>query len=250
MAPLSSVDKPKQFHALADNNLSLLQQTILRVEDDNRFAPPAIFGNVRHATHIQEQVAEVECVPLITFLEPVMRNTAAPILLSAFYAQDSGFRYLLVQPSDHCINSIGAFIANVLTALNDANIISYFGITPDRAYSGYGYIQESAQGVLFHEKPDLDKAAFLISQGALWNSGIFLLEVSGFLKEAACVMPDLFEALSNDGFDAYSRISSLSFDKAFCERTIKGRLYKADFDWMDMGSWDALCTLISRESVA
>ena len=103
---------------------------------------------------------------------------------------------------------------------------------------------------MFHEKPDPDKAAFLISQGALWNSGIVLLEVSGFLKEAACVMSDLFEALSNDGFDAYSRIASLSFDKAFCERTLEGRLYNADFDWMDMGSWDALCTLISRESVA
>lgn len=250
LAPLSSVNNPKQFHALAHDDLSLLQQTILRVNNAHLFAPPVLFGNERHESHIKEQLAAIECVPSAVFLEPIMRNTAAPVLLSALYAQDAGFERMLVLPSDHRIHNEKVFIRDASIAAQGEEIISYFGITPDRPYSGYGYIQETSKGIIFYEKPEAQKAATLIANRALWNSGIFLLQVTAFLEAAAHLMPDLFEVLSQDGFDAYSRIPDVSFDKTFCERTSSGKLYKANFDWMDLGSWEALAALETKESAA
>lgn len=169
-----------------------------------------------------------------------MRNTAAPVVLSALYARKEGFDKVLVLPSDHHIQDVAAFVSDVESASMDDAVISYFGIAPDRPYTGYGYIQNDSEGIVFHEKPDIGKAAALILNGALWNSGIFLLNVAAFLGEAARIMPDLYEALLNGGFESYPHIPSVSFDKAFCERTSIGRLHKASFDWMDMGSMESL----------
>ena len=250
LEPLSSADKPKQFHALAHEDLTLLQQTILRVTDDPHFAPPVLFGNLRHEEHINEQLGAIKCQPSAIFLEPMMRNTAAPVLLAALHGHEQGFQHILVLPSDHCIRNIQAFSRDISIAAKGGNMISYFGIAPDRPYSGYGYIQDTGKGIVFHEKPEVEKAAALIMEGALWNSGIFLLRVPDFLEAAARIMPYLLGALCSDGFEAYSRIPAISFDKAFCEHLSLGHLYRASFDWMDLGSWDALGALNNKESAA
>lgn len=250
LAPLSSADKPKQFHALAHDELSLLQQTALRVKDERHFAPLVLFGNIRHEDHIKEQLAVIGCTPSTMFLEPLMRNTAAPVLLSALHANRNGFEQVLILPSDHCIYDREAFCCDIHMASKDEAVISYFGIAPDRPYSGYGYIQETSDGIVFHEKPVMDKAVLLILEGALWNSGIFLLHVSSFLETAARIMPDFLEAISNKGLESYTCIPDISFDKAFCEHTSLGRLHKANFDWADLGSWEALASLEMKEGAA
>lgn len=250
LAPLSSADKPKQFHALVHEDLTLLQQTILRVADDRYFAPPILFGNFRHEAHIKEQIGAIQGNPSAIFLEPMMRNTAAPVLLAALHGHEQCFQYILVLPSDHCIRNVQAFSHDIGIAAKGGNMISYFGIVPGRPYSGYGYIQDTAKGIVFHEKPEVEKAAALIAEGALWNSGIFLLHVPIFLEAAAHIMPDLLGALSSDGFKAYSRIPAISFDKAFCENVSSGHLYTAGFDWADLGSWDALDALNNKENAA
>jgi len=250
LAPLSTSVKPKQFHALAHQSFSLFQQTVLRVADKQYFAPPVIMGNINYKGHIEGQLAEINCKPTKTFLEPVMRNTAAPVLLSALYAQDVGYKKMLVLPSDHCIINSEIFVSDILTASKKEEMISYFGIKPDRPDSGYGYLMEADSRISFYEKPDAASAEALINNGALWNSGIFLLQVPQFLKSTAFTMPKLYKALLSDGLGAYKVLPSVSFDKAFCERTAEGRVHKANFDWSDLGSWESLNALKKPESAA
>jgi len=250
LAPLSTSAKPKQFHALAHHSLSLLQQTVLRVANKQHFAAPVIVGNVKHKGHIEEQLGSISCAPFKVFLEPAMRNTAPPILLSALYAKKIGYGHMLILPSDHYIGNIDIFVSDIVAASERGEMISYFGIEPDHPYSGYGYLMQTESAVLFHEKPERAKAEDLIKRGALWNSGIFLLKVPQFLQSAALTMPKLYNALLNEGLGAYKNLTSVSFDKAYCELTAEGQVLKANFDWTDLGSWASLSALKKIESAA
>ena len=73
--PLSSAERPKQFHRLAGPH-SLLQATALRVADPELFAAPLVIASEAHAEAVQVQLAEVEAVAARLILEPVGRNTA------------------------------------------------------------------------------------------------------------------------------------------------------------------------------
>lgn len=241
LAPLSTPSLPKQFLRLDDPALSLLQQTLMRVRKPDIFAPPVLFGSVHHHAVLQQQIDDMACVPAALFLEPVMRNTAAPVFLAALYAARTGYEYVLVLPSDHVIANEQAFVEDIRHAAEGGAVISYFGIAPDSPRDCFGYLYEEAgRGIRFHEKPDTATAQTLIGRGALWNSGIFLLRTTGFLAEAACVAPDLLEMLSMHSLEAYEHIAPIPFDTAFCEQTGCGRLYRARFDWVDLGNWVAL----------
>ena len=66
--------------------------------------------------------------------------------------------------------------------------IAILGITPDRPETGYGYIrtQADAAGLAvaqFVEKPNLDTAkGYLAAGGYYWNSGMFVLRASVWMK--------------------------------------------------------------------
>ncbi|MAE51484.1 MAG: hypothetical protein CMH27_06715 [Micavibrio sp.] len=244
LAPLSTMDKPKQFHALSGGVHTMLQQTILRVRCPSIFAAPVLFGNIRHQESIKRQLEGIECTPSEVFLEPVMRNTAAPVFLSALYALQKGFDKALILPSDHCIQDENAFWDDIERAEKSGSLITYFGIEPDHPHDGFGYISEKQSGIIFHEKPDIQTARKLIAAGALWNSGIFLLDVVPFLQEVEIVAADLLDMLKVNSLEAYAHIADAPFDKVFCEQTRKGTLLRAGFDWHDLGSWDALRQIV------
>jgi mannose-1-phosphate guanylyltransferase/mannose-1-phosphate guanylyltransferase/mannose-6-phosphate isomerase len=76
-------------------------------------------------------------------LEPKARNTAPAIALAALLAPSDA--PMLVMPSDHLIRDREAFLAAVRAAVPAAEEgwLVTFGIAPDRAETGYGYIREA-----------------------------------------------------------------------------------------------------------
>ena len=94
---------------------------------------------------------------------------------------------MLVMPSDHAIGDLAAFrqaIERAAAAARAGRLVT-FGITPERAETGYGYIasgrplERRATGVFavtgFVEKPDPETAERYVASGEyFWNSGIFL----------------------------------------------------------------------------
>ena len=118
--------------------------------------------------------------------EPVGRNTAPAIGLAAFLLlRENPEAVIGMFPSDHVIADEPRYRETlergIAIAAAGANIV-VLGIRPNRAETGYGYIEAGSafQGDVlrvrrFTEKPDANKAAEFVAAGNyFWNSGMFL----------------------------------------------------------------------------
>lgn len=255
--PLSREAKPKQFLALTGER-TMLQLTADRVADASVFEPAIVVASERHADEIAAQLAGAH-VRLI--LEPSARNTAPAIALAALAVDSDAL--LLVMPSDHLIGDAAAFSAAVGRAapLAAQDWLVTFGIRPDRAETGYGYIQrgeELAPGVFraerFVEKPDAARAESYVAAGDYdWNGGIFLFRAGAYLDALRIHEPAIFDACAaaladsrwEDGRlkpddSGFAASPSRSIDHGVMEKAERIAVVPVAMDWSDLGSWDSL----------
>ena len=268
--PMSRALFPKQLQPLVGNR-SLLQDTALRVEDSRHFHAPVVVCNAEHRFAVAEQLRQAARPAAAILLEPVARNTAPAIAAAAqtLLERDPG-ALMLVLPSDHAMSRANAWISAVLAAETaaQAGAIVTFGIRPDRAETGYGYIQagEAAAGACrrieaFVEKPDLATAERLVAGGRhYWNAGIFLLSARVLLDELTRYEPTIVEAvaqavaLGRRDLDfirldpaAFAKAPARSVDYAVMEHTDRGMVVPVDPGWSDVGSWRALHDIATRD---
>ncbi|MDN5780434.1 MAG: mannose-1-phosphate guanylyltransferase/mannose-6-phosphate isomerase [Luteimonas sp.] len=265
--PLSREAYPKQFLALA-GECTMLQDTWKRAAELAGDAAPIVVANEEHRFLAAEQLRQVGVEHAAILLEPVGRNTAPAIAAAALQAAAGGEDpLLLVLPSDHVVRDVPAFRNAVRAAMPAAagGALVTFGIVPEAAETGFGYIQsEAAQpgaggnGVRrvlrFVEKPDAATAQrYLDAGGYYWNSGMFLFRASRYLAELERFRPDIlaavraaFEAAQRDGdfirLDkaAFAASPSDSIDYAVMEKTDRAMVLPVDIGWNDVGSWSAL----------
>lgn len=263
--PLSRTTLPKQLLPLT-SELSLLQQTVLRVALFPEIAPPLVVCNHEHRFLIAEQLRTVGVAPRAILLEPVGRNTAPAAAVAALaLADEDPDAILLTLPSDHVIKNHQALLDAVLSAsvAAKAGHIVTFGITPAAPATGYGYIQsgEALAGLdgchriaRFIEKPDLAAAERLIAAGGhYWNSGIFVFSAARYLEELRRLQPQVLDACTQarklaqtdpefTRLDqaAFAASPSISIDYAVMEHTGCGAVLPVDLGWSDVGSWNAL----------
>jgi len=265
--PMSTSERPKQFLPLTDQ-LTMFQLTALRVADANRFGPPLIVANARHAGLIEDQLAEIEVVPGALILEPCPRNTAPAIALAAL---EAGTSSILVMPSDHVIADNGAFLRAIESALPllGEDWLVTFGIEPTGPETGYGYIQSGdalAPGLQrvkrFVEKPDRANAEAMIGAGGhYWNGGIFLFRADAFVEALARHAPEMLAAArsSLEGAPrsgvriepeeaAFAASPSDSIDYAVMEKADRVAVAPVRMGWSDVGSWDALYELGAKDA--
>ena len=277
--PLSREAYPKQFLPLVGDD-TMLQATWLRVAE-LADAAPIVVANEEHRFLSAEQLRQVGVSAPEILLEPVGRNTAPAIAAAALQAQaDGGDPLLLVLPSDHVIADAGAFRAAVRTASVAAagtddtpGALVTFGIVPDSAETGFGYIQaehadegkgEAVRKVRrFVEKPDAATAqSYLDAGGFYWNSGMFLFRASRFLQELERFRPDIlaacraaFAQAQRDGDfvrldrEAFAACPADSIDYAVMEKTDAAMVLPVDIGWSDVGSWSALWDVSERDAV-
>ncbi|OWY18366.1 mannose-1-phosphate guanylyltransferase/mannose-6-phosphate isomerase [Thioclava sp. JM3] len=262
--PLSRRSYPKQFAELT-GPVTLFQATAERLSGAG-FAPPLVLTQSDFRFIATEQLAAVGIDPGAVMLEPEGRNTAPAVLAAALWLRrEAGEEALmLVAPSDHVIADAQAFqeaIAGAELAARRGRLVT-FGITPDRAETGYGYLepsQESGVGgpvplVRFIEKPDLVRARALYESGDyLWNSGLFLFSAGAILEAARTHAPSLlarveaaFAAARADlGFlrldpDTWGDAPDISIDYAIMERAGCVSVMPVQAGWSDLGDWEAV----------
>ena len=266
--PMSRPERPKQLLSLTADD-TMLQLTARRAAGE-RFAAPVVVANARHADLIDEQLAAVGVTPQAVVLEPVGRNTAPAIALAAL-AVGGGEDALLVMPSDHVIGDVDAFHAAVARAmpLVAAGWLVTFGIAPDAAETGYGWIQRGeplADGVFrvrrFVEKPPQDAADAMLAAGDhSWNGGIFLFRADMYLQALAQHDPAILVSaeaamdsarreggriLPDDA--AFSGCPNDSIDYAVMEKAERVAVVPVAMGWSDVGSWDALHAISDRDN--
>ncbi|MDX3886031.1 MAG: mannose-1-phosphate guanylyltransferase/mannose-6-phosphate isomerase [Sphingomonas sp.] len=265
--PLSRSIRPKQLLNLTADR-SMLQLTAARAEDDSRFDPPIIVANEAHADEIERQLADVGIRPQSLILEPVARNTAPAIALAALSVAPDAV--LLVMPSDHVIGDVQAFHAAITDALPlvEQGWLATFGIAPDGPETGYGYIKagaELAPGIRkvdsFVEKPDRATAEAYLAEGSYaWNGGIFLFRADAYLAALAEHAPAIAEAARaamagatragpriHPAAEAFRASPSDSIDYAVMEKADRVAVAPVNMGWSDVGSWDALHAITSRD---
>ncbi len=266
--PLSRDEYPKQLLPLT-NNLSMLQNTLLRMVGMEGVHPPLVITNEKYRFLVAEQLREIQVSPASIILEPVGRNTAPAVAVAAFKALEGGSDpILLVLPADHHIEQIQPFQAALKCGVDLAarDYLVTFGIVPSAPETGYGYIEKGAGIGLdpstgaaalingFVEKPDLAKAEEYLQSGRFyWNSGMFAFRASQILEEIERLAPTIVksarDALTRGSTDLdFFRLDPASFDScpsnsidyAVMEKTKHGAVVPLDAGWSDLGSWEAL----------
>lgn len=281
--PLSRAGFPKQFLALIGKD-SLFQLAALRLHalanENISIARSLIVTNEEHRFLAQEQLRELGSLQASFVLEPAARNTAAALTLAALEAVADGANPILVaSPADQNIGDEAACTQCVRKAIALAHSggVVILGIPPDRPETGYGYIQFSksadalgaAQGrrvIKFVEKPELALAQSYVASGDFaWNSGMFVLKASTWLKALGQFCPDILQAcqaawsgksrddlqMSGRAFSfvrpdaiAFAQVPSESVDYAVLEKC-PGSPFAIHMvpllaQWSDLGAWDAV----------
>ncbi|MEN8134274.1 MAG: mannose-1-phosphate guanylyltransferase/mannose-6-phosphate isomerase [Thermodesulfobacteriota bacterium] len=267
--PLSRKLYPKQLLPLLGDQ-SLLQQTISRLANFEGIDAPLVICNDEHRFLVAEQLRNVSITPSAILLEPLGRNTAPATAVAAIHALSSkDAPLLLVLPADHLIRNTEAFRGAVLSGVSAAKEgkLVTFGIIPDKAETGYGYIKqgEIARNLSdgesecfivenFIEKPNLNLAMEYVENGNyLWNSGMFLFRADSFLEELQQFAPKMVKlchkahaTLTSDldfqrlDKEAFTACPADSIDYAVMEKTGKAVVVPVAPGWSDIGSWSAL----------
>ncbi|WP_374568481.1 mannose-1-phosphate guanylyltransferase/mannose-6-phosphate isomerase [Ideonella sp.] len=277
--PLSRAGYPKQFLVLTGET-SLFQQAAERVAqlacDDIVVESPVVVGNAEHRFMVLEQLRELGMDSTAVVLEPSGRNTAPALTLAALQAQEGGADpVLVVTPADQTVADSAAFnhaLQNAVRGAAEGSIV-ILGITPDRPETGYGYIRvqpgamgnELAAVAQFVEKPNQATAErYLAEGGYYWNSGMFVLKASVWLKALQTFRPDILEATKasweakradakfvRPGKKEFEQVPAESVDYAVMERcpgsAFDIRMVPLAAGWNDLGAWDAVLQVSPKD---
>jgi len=266
--PTSRAQYPKQLLPLVSER-GMLQETAARVQDRSLFSPPIIISNDDHRFVIASQLYEMGVTPTLHVLEPVGRNTAPACAIAALLASPEDI--LLILPADHHIEDQPAFEDAVKKGREiclDGKIVT-FGIVPSGPETGYGYIQQGKPLALkgafdvarFVEKPDKATAQSYIDDGGYsWNSGIFMFQANAILEEMQRFCPGIIDVCKATIASAHRDIDFLrldaeifgncpadSIDYAVMEHTDKAVTLPIEMGWNDIGSWDSLWEIGSKD---
>lgn len=267
--PLSREHFPKQFIKLFGKS-TMLQQTLLRLEGVENLADPIVICNHEHRFMVAEQLQELGFKNTKIILEPLARNTAPALAVSALFAEEQDdSAVLLVLSADHMIKDVARFQQAITIAVDAAvkNHLVTFGIEPTHPETGYGYINTVADAApykrvsQFVEKPDLKTAESYLQAGCyFWNSGMFVFRARQFLEELAHQSPDVFEAsgqakqLAHQDLDfirldadAFGQAPNISIDYALMEKSANVVCVPLDAGWSDVGDWRSYWELSEKD---
>jgi mannose-1-phosphate guanylyltransferase/mannose-6-phosphate isomerase len=263
--PLSRKSFPKQFSAISGDET--LFQACVRRFTAPEFAAPVVISGSDFRFIVKDQLSAIGASAQATLIEPEARNTAPAILAAALLLdQTEPGALMIVAASDHVIPQDAQFRAAVLAAVPTAQSgqIVTFGIKPDRAETGYGWLELSqptadfapvAQPLRrFVEKPDLARAQAMLADGRhAWNAGIFLVSTTDLIAAFAAFAPQILQgvrasvaAIQHDlgfarlGAADWAALPDLSIDYAVMEKAPNLSVMPYNGAWSDLGGWEAV----------
>ncbi len=273
--PVSRESHPKPFMQLADGQ-SLLQKTFIRSVHLSGVDTVMTVTNREYFFKTRddyEMLGKDAAVSKPFLLEPVGRNTAPAVALSALWVSDQWGpdTVMLVLAADHLIEGDEAFgkAVGIARELASTGKLVTFGVKPTAPETGYGYIErgdplQTAGGygvARFVEKPPLEIARQYVASGRhFWNSGIFCFSAGTILAELKRHNPRIHDGalecwaktkarkrgddgtLEIDG-DTFAHLPDLSIDYAVMEKSDRVSMVPAEFSWSDIGSWSAVSNL-------
>ncbi len=267
--PYSRSHKPKQFLSMV-GKITMLRATYDRII---KIVPPEnviVVTNKTLSKRVSDLMPDLKAQNIL--IEPIARNTAPAICLAALYINEIDPNAVMaVFPSDHVIRNQTKFSQALKRARKTAERtdgLVTIGIVPKGPETAYGYIQANLaheiQGSYkvkaFAEKPTYGTAKRFIKSGDFfWNSGMFIWKASAILREIEENIPEIYEPLIKlSGYfhsksysrklkKAFSAMRATSIDYAVMEASQNVYMVKGEFEWNDLGSWEALYSLSRKD---
>ncbi len=186
-------------------------------------------------------------------VEPCRRDTFPAITLAAVYLYE-----ILGVGEDECVavcpvdpyvdTTYFESVRNLETLVKqDCTNLTLIGIEPTYPSDKYGYIiPERAADVStvkeFKEKPDTKTAKVYLSQGALWNAGVFAFQLGYLVKKAH----DMIEFTNyKDLYEKYETLPKISFDYALVEKEPSIQVMRYAGEWKDVGTWNMMAEVMA-----
>lgn len=255
--PLSNDIRSKQFIKIFKTENgdyeSMVQRVYRQIRAMDETATVTIATSKTQVSAIHNQLSENVNV----CVEPTRRDTFPAIALATAYLHDvlgvSRDDSVVVCPVDPYVNEDYFAAVKRLSdmAKEGSSNLVLMGIEPTYPSEKYGYIipgdkEEVSPVVAFKEKPDLQKAKEYLSQGALWNGGVFAYRLSYVLKKTEELIGfSDYQKL----FDGYKDLNRISFDYAVVEKEPDIQVLRFGGQWKDMGTWNTLTEAMEEPSI-
>ena len=255
--PLSNEIRSKQFIKIFHRQDGMLESMVQRGYRQIRTVDPdaeiTVATSRSQVSALHNQLGENIGISV----EPCRRDTFPAIALAASYLHDirgvSSKEAIVVCPVDpyvevdyfRALEELGNYAAQ-----SEANLV-LMGIEPTYPSEKYGYIiPEKADQVskvsVFKEKPDQRTAEKYISQGALWNGGVFAFKLDYVLKRAH----ELIDFTDyEDLYRKYDSLKKISFDYAVVEHEPYIEVMRFSGMWKDLGTWNTLTEAMDSQIV-
>ena len=258
--PLSTPARPKQLLPLVSGQ-PMLVDTLARLAPVAPVERTLILTNASLVGAIRAAVPSLPADNVIA--EPRPAGTAAALGWAAHVVarRAGGDAPIVSVHADWAIGDVEGF-RRALIAASDAAVSEHalvtVGVVPTHPDTGLGYIKpgDVIHGDLrrverFVEKPNRDRAATLVAEGALWNSGIFAWRAGDILDEIRAHCPEVAPALAAHADDAngfFAAVQSVAIDIGVLERSSRVMVLPGSFGWSDVGTWAALRGVRDRDA--
>lgn len=255
--PLSNDIRSKQFIKIFRNENgeyeSMVQRVYRQIKKVDSDATVTIATSKTQVSAIHNQLGEAVGISV----EPCRRDTFPAIALATAYLVDvqkvNPEETVVVCPVDPYVEEDYFEALKGLSdqaAKGEANLV-LMGIEPTYPSEKYGYIipetaDQTAIVKTFKEKPTEEVARHYISQGALWNGGVFAYKLQYVLDKAH----ELIEFTDyEDLFSKYDTLTKISFDYAVVEKEKNIQVMRFSGQWKDLGTWNTLTEAMEENSV-
>ncbi len=246
--PLSNDIRSKQFIKIFKNEdgsyESMVQRVYRQIKKADKNACVTIATSKTQVSSIHNQLGDNVGISV----EPCRRDTFPAIALSTAYLVDvmnvDPNESVVVCPVDPYVEDDYFDAVKRLGEQADkgeANLV-LMGIEPTYPSEKYGYIipetdEETSFVKTFKEKPTTEVAKQYISQGALWNGGVFAYKLK-YVLDKAHELIDFTDY--QDLFSKYETLNKISFDYAVVEKEEKIQVQRFGGQWKDLGTWNTL----------
>ena len=255
--PLSNDIRSKQFIKIFKTDdgqyESMVQRVYRQIKKIDSEARVTIATSKTQVSSIHNQLGDNVGISV----EPCRRDTFPAIALATAYLHD-----VLGVPEDEAVVvcPVDPYVDDdyfaALKALGEqadkgeANLV-LMGIEPTYPSEKYGYIIPESKDEIsavstFKEKPDTQTAEKYISQGALWNGGVFAYRLK-YVLDRAHELIDFADY--QDLFTKYGTLTKISFDYAVVEKEEKIQVMRFGGQWKDLGTWNTLTEAMTDAAI-
>ena len=255
--PLSNDIRSKQFIKIFKKEdgtyESMVQRVYRQIKKADRNSSVTIATAKTQVSAIYNQLGEDVGISI----EPCRRDTFPAIALATAYLTDvlhiSEDEVVVVCPVDPYVDEKYFDALKELSAQaekGEANLV-LMGMEPTYPSEKYGYIipknnEHISEVATFKEKPDLETAKSHISQGALWNGGVFAYKMAYVLNKAH-EMIDFADY--EDLYRKYATLEKISFDYAVVEKEKKIQVIRFSGQWKALGTWNTLTEAMEESMI-